>query len=88
MMTYMDHLEDNLRSFCPLQPLDDEEMQFLYDTADLMTKFPTIPCNDCKYCMPCPYGIDIPSILLHCGSIITAGMPRLLSSPYRYSALA
>lgn len=47
-MTYMDHLEDNLRSFCPLQPLDDEEMQFLYDTADLMTKFPTIPCNDCK----------------------------------------
>lgn len=72
-MTYMDHLEDNLRSFCPLQPLDDEEMQFLYDTADLMTKFPTIPCNDCKYCMPCPYGIDIPSILLHYNRCVNEG---------------
>lgn len=72
-MTYMDHLEDNLRSFCPLQPLDDEEMQFLYDTADFMTKFPTIPCNDCKYCMPCPYGIDIPSILLHYNRCVNEG---------------
>ena len=72
-MTYMDHLEDNLRSFCPLQPLDYEEMQFLYDTADLMTKFPTIPCNDCKYCMPCPYGIDIPSILLHYNRCVNEG---------------
>lgn len=72
-MTYMDHLEDNLRSFCPLQPLNDEEMQFLYDTADLMTKFPTIPCNDCKYCMPCPYGIDIPSILLHYNRCVNEG---------------
>jgi len=24
-----------------------------------------IPCNDCKYCMPCPYGIDIPGIFVH-----------------------
>ena len=28
-------------------------------------RFDTIPCNDCKYCMPCPYGLDIPAILLH-----------------------
>lgn len=64
-MTYMEHLEDNLLTYCPLDPLSEEETQFLYDTADLMMTYPTIPCNDCKYCMPCPYGIDIPSILLH-----------------------
>jgi len=72
-MTYMDHLEDNLRSFCPLKPLTDEEMQFLYDTADIMLQYPTIPCNDCKYCMPCPYGIDIPSILLHYNKCVNEG---------------
>ena len=24
-----------------------------------------IPCIDCKHCMPCPYGIDIPTLFLH-----------------------
>ena len=62
-MTYMEHLQDNLRSYCPLQPLTEEENRFLFDTADLMMQYPTIPCNDCKYCMPCPHGIDIPGRL-------------------------
>ncbi|MDE6487512.1 MAG: aldo/keto reductase [Muribaculaceae bacterium] len=72
-MTYMDHLDDNLRSFCPLKPLTDDEQQFLYDTADLMMQYPTIPCNDCKYCMPCPYGLDIPAILLHYNRCVNEG---------------
>lgn len=72
-MTYMEHLQDNLHSFCPLQPLTNEETQFLYDTADLMMQYPTVPCNDCKYCMPCPYGIDIPSILLHYNKCVNEG---------------
>ena len=72
-MTYMEHLKDNLESYCPLQPLTDEEMQYLYDTADLMMQYPSIPCNDCKYCMPCPYGIDIPSILLHYNKCVNEG---------------
>ncbi len=64
-MTYMEHLQDNICTFSPLKPLTDEELQFLYHTADLMMDYPTIPCTDCKYCMPCPYGIDIPSIFGH-----------------------
>ena len=72
-MTYMEHLQDNLLSFAPLKPLTDEETQFLYDTADLMVHYPTVPCNDCKYCMPCPYGIDIPSILLHYNKCVNQG---------------
>ena len=72
-MTFMEHLQDNLRSFAPLKPLSDEETQFLYDTADLMVEYPTIPCNDCKYCMPCPYGLDIPGILLHYNKCVNQG---------------
>lgn len=72
-MTYMEHLQDNLRSFCPLQPLNEEEMQFLYETADLLVQYPTIPCNNCKYCMPCPYGIDIPGVLLHYNKCVNQG---------------
>jgi len=72
-MTYMEHLQDNLKTYSPLVPLNDEELTFLYETADLMKKYPTIPCNDCKYCMPCPYGIDIPAILLHYNKCVNAG---------------
>ena len=56
-MTYMEHLQDNLRTYSPLNPLTEEEFDFLEQTAALMMQYPTVPCNDCKYCMPCPYGI-------------------------------
>lgn len=72
-MTYMEHLQDNLRTYSPLLPLTDEDREFLEETAQLMLKYPTIPCNDCKYCMPCPYGIDIPGILLHYNKCVNEG---------------
>ena len=72
-MTYMEHLQDNIRTYSPLVPLTDEEIQYLYATADLMMEYPTIPCNNCKYCMPCPYGIDIPAILIHYNKCVNEG---------------
>ena len=76
-MTYMEHLQDNLRTYSPLQPLTDEEFRFLQETADLMAQYQIIPCNDCNYCMPCPYGLDIPGVLLHYNKCINEGhMPK------------
>ena len=72
-MTYMEHLQDNVRTYSPLVPLTEEETQFLYGTADLMQEYPTIPCTQCKYCMPCPYGIDIPAILTHYNKCVNEG---------------
>ncbi|WP_455584183.1 aldo/keto reductase [Bacteroides sp.] len=72
-MTYMEHLQDNLRTYSPLIPLTDDDRAFLEETAQLMLKYPTVPCNDCKYCMPCPYGIDIPSILIHYNKCVNEG---------------
>ena len=72
-MTYMEHLQDNVGTYSPLKPLNEEELAFLEETAELMQKYPTVPCNDCKYCMPCPYGIDIPAILLHYNKCVNEG---------------
>ena len=72
-MTYMEHLQDNIRTYAPLAPLNEEQKEFLYKTAELMLQYPTIPCNDCLYCMPCPYGIDIPGVLLHYNKCINEG---------------
>jgi hypothetical protein len=73
-MTYMEHLEDNLRTYCPLEPLDEEDVKWLEgETASLIISYPTIACNDCKYCMPCPYGLDIPAIFVHYNKCVNKG---------------
>ncbi len=72
-MTYMEHLQDNVKTFSPLVPLTEEELAFLDETATLIQGYPTIPCTDCKYCMPCPYGIDIPSIIAHYNKCVNEG---------------
>lgn len=72
-MTYMEHLQDNIRTYSPLVPLTDDDKDFLEETAQLIITYPTIPCNDCKYCMPCPYAIDIPAVLLHYNKCVNEG---------------
>ncbi len=73
-MTWMEHLQDNLRSFSPLVPLTDEELDYLQGAAKQILKYPLIPCNDCKYCMPCPYGLDIPGIFVHYNKCVNEGL--------------
>lgn len=73
-MTYMEHLQDNLRTYSPLVPLTDREISFLDETAELLKNYPTIDCTGCSYCMPCPYGINIPAILAHYNRCVNEGM--------------
>lgn len=72
-MTYMEHLKDNLLTYCPLKPLTPDEMEYLEeDIALKIVSYKTIPCNDCKYCMPCPYGVDIPGVFVHYNKCLSA----------------
>lgn len=82
-MTYMEHLKDNLISYCPFEPLSKEECEYLEkDVAKQLFNIETIPCNDCKYCMPCPYGIDIPGIFVHYNKFRNEGtLPNNNESP-------
>ncbi len=64
-MTFREHLRENLRTYSPLKPLSAQELDLLEDVAQTMLSYKTIPCNTCQYCMPCPYGLDIPSIFVH-----------------------
>lgn len=85
-MTYMEHLKDNLLSYCPLKPLTKEEDQFLMEIANDIYNLKTIPCNECNYCMPCPYGINIPAIFSHYNKCIKEGnMPNKGSMDPDYS---
>ena len=72
-MTYMDHLMENIKTYSPLRPITPEENAFLETIANKLVALQTIPCNDCKYCMPCPYGINIPAIFVHYNKCIKEG---------------
>ena len=72
-MASMDPLIENVETYSHFQPLTDEEKDFLKVIAGLMADYPTVGCTDCKYCMPCPYGIDIPGIFKHYNTHVNEG---------------
>ena len=72
-MTYREHLVDNLETFSPLKVLDEGELEFLHRMAKLIHDYPTVPCTACDYCMPCPYGVDIPGNFRHYNKCVQEG---------------
>ncbi len=72
-MTYMEHLDDNLRTFCNFEPLNERDFALLEQIADEHERFPLVGCTGCQYCMPCPYGINIPGIFRFYDDSVTEG---------------
>ena len=72
-MTYMENLEDNVDTFTHFKPLDEDDFKFLDEMALMIRDYPLINCNMCQYCMPCPYGIDIPNIFKYYNDTINNG---------------
>ena len=77
-MTTMEVLQENVRTFSPLDTCTAEENALLERVADSVMGFPTVPCTACAYCMPCPYGVDIPGNFAYYNKAIDS---RLLPLP-------
>lgn len=76
-MSYMEHLVENVATYSPLRPITEDENTFLMQIADEVYNLKNIPCTACSYCMPCPYGLDIPTIFSHYNKCISEGnMPN------------
>lgn len=86
-MTYREHLEDNLKTFIGFKPLTEEEIAFLKDMAGIMATYPTVNCTHCNYCMPCPFGIDIPEIFAHYNKHVNEGTVAQNSEQANYKKL-
>ena len=72
-MTYMEHLKQNVETYSPLRPISDEENVFLMKIAEEFVELPLVPCTSCNYCMPCPYGLNIPVIFSYYNKSVTEG---------------
>ena len=71
-MTFTEHIEENVATCSPLLPCGEKELAALERAAVALLKLNTIPCNSCQYCMPCPYGLDIPTILTFRNEVLSA----------------
>ena len=81
-MTTMEVLEENVKTFSPLDPCSEKEKEMLERIADQMAGFPVVPCTACAYCMPCPYGVDIPGNFGYYNNAVTK---KLLPLPSKSS---
>jgi predicted aldo/keto reductase-like oxidoreductase len=82
-MNRMDHLEENVKTFSPLEVCTEAENALLAEIADQMSGYPTIPCTTCAYCMPCPYGVDIPGNFAYYNEAVNS---HVLPLPVKQSA--
>ena len=74
-MTKRSDVEENVETCSPLKPCNEVELAALERAAQALLKLNTIPCTACSYCMPCPYGLDIPQLFAFKNAVLTAKDP-------------
>lgn len=62
-MNSMEMLEENIRvaSDAEADAFGDEEFEIFKKVRKILDETIKIPCTACNYCMPCPFGVDIPT---------------------------
>jgi predicted aldo/keto reductase-like oxidoreductase len=60
----MEQVKDNLRIFAVSEPnvMSLKDMELIRAIQKIYASKINIPCTGCKYCMPCPQGLDIPNL--------------------------
>jgi predicted aldo/keto reductase-like oxidoreductase len=66
-MSNMEQLKENIEIADRLiaDQMDDEEKKRYIDVKAAIEERAQIACTDCKYCMPCPVGVNIPNNFMH-----------------------
>lgn len=74
-MGRMDWLVENVRSLSAerFHRLSSDELAVYGRAIDAYMKYATVPCTGCRYCVPCPYGVQIPEVFAWWNSFAGAG---------------
>lgn len=81
-MSAMAQVVENVASACrsAAGSLTDEELKVVGRAREQYEALSVIPCTRCRYCMPCPNGVDIPhNLQLYNDALVFAGNQRILN---------
>ena len=59
-MSNLEQVKDNLVTADTFMPLTDDEMKIIEKARDMFLARTKVNCTACRYCMPCPFGVNIP----------------------------
>lgn len=59
-MSDEEQVADNLRTFSDSPSLNEAQMQVVGQVREAIRARVFVGCTACRYCMPCPFGVDIP----------------------------
>ena len=59
-MSTMDQLTDNLKTFDKFEPHSEKETETIDKVVAMINSRMQNGCTACRYCLPCPAGVDIP----------------------------
>ncbi|HNZ95368.1 MAG TPA: aldo/keto reductase [Sphaerochaeta sp.] len=59
-MSTLEHVVENIATLSDPQPLTDEQHSALEEVGSHLRSRLGNGCTSCSYCMPCPFGVDIP----------------------------
>ncbi|MCW6107769.1 aldo/keto reductase [Clostridium sporogenes] len=61
-MEKMDHIKENIRESNNgyANSLTEKELQLINEVKEIYISRIKVDCTNCRYCMPCPFGVNIP----------------------------
>ncbi|MPM90044.1 hypothetical protein SDC9_137160 [bioreactor metagenome] len=86
-MSEMEHLKENLRIAEEGRPnsLSAEEKSLISEVGGIYKSRIKVNCTNCKYCMPCPMGVNIPRNLSYLNDIFM--LENVENAKFQYGVL-
>lgn len=59
-MSTMDQVKENIKTLSEFEGLSEEENATIKKVQDIFKSKIKVGCTSCEYCLPCPFGVNIP----------------------------
>ncbi len=82
-MSNMDHVLDNISTYSDSKALTEDELRLVDDVTQVYKKSFKVGCTACKYCLPCPSDVSIPTIFELYNNIFVYGTEDQSKDAYK-----